>query len=73
MKTRSPRQFFDVIAASAEIGYAEPNKEIFEKAFEHAECCTEESVPAGDWLDKDIAPAKELGMKTVWIKNGPAK
>lgn len=60
------RKFFEVIAASAEIGYAKPNKEIFEKAFALAGCCAEESVMGGDRLDNDIAPAKALGMKTVW-------
>ena len=67
------RKFFEVIAASAEIGYAKPDKEIFEKAFELAGCCAEESVMVGDRLDNDIVPAKALGMKTVWIKNGLAQ
>ena len=66
-------QYFDVIASSAEIGYAKPDKEIFEKAFELAECTAEESVMVGDRLDNDIIPAKALGMKTVWVKNGLAK
>ena len=64
------RQYFDVIATSAEIGYAKPDKAIFEKAFELAECTAAESVMVGDRLDNDIIPAKSLGMKTVWIKNG---
>lgn len=38
------RQFSDVIVSSAEIGYAKPDKEIFEKAFELAVCRAEESV-----------------------------
>ncbi len=67
------RQYLDVIAASAEIGYAKPDKEIFEKAFELAECTAEESVMVGDRLDNDIVPAKAIGMKTVWVKNGLAK
>lgn len=66
-------QFFDVIVASAEVGYAKPDKRIFEKAFMLAGCCAEESVMVGDRLDNDIAPAKALGMITVWIKNGLAK
>lgn len=66
------QKFFEVIAASAEIGYAKPNKEIFEKAFALAGCCAEESVMAGDRLGNDIAPAKALGMKTVWARNGLA-
>ena len=67
------RQYFDVIAASAEIGYAKPDKEIFEKAFELARCTAEESIMVGDRLDNDIIPAKALGMKTVWVKNGLAQ
>ena len=66
-------QYFDVIAASAEIGYAKPDKEIFEKAFELAKCTAAESMMVGDRLDNDIIPAKSLGMKTVWIKNGLAQ
>ena len=66
-------RYFDVIAASAEIGYAKPDKEIFEKAFELAGCYAEECVMVGDRLDNDIIPAKALGMKTVWVKNGLAK
>ena len=67
------RQYFDVIATSAEIGYAKPDKEIFEKAFELAKCTAAESMMVGDRLDNDIIPAKSLGMKTVWIKNGLAQ
>lgn len=66
-------QYFDVIVASAEIGYAKPDKEIFEKAFELARCTAQESVRVGDRLDNDIIPAKAIGMKTVWVKNGLAK
>ena len=67
------RQYFDVIVASAEIGYAKPDKEIFEKAFELAGCYAKECVMVGDRLDNDIIPAKAIGMKTVWVKNGLAK
>ena len=67
------RQYFGVIAASAELGYAKPDKEIFEKAFKLAKCTASESVMVGDRLDNDIIPAKAIGMKTVWIKNGFAQ
>ena len=67
------RQYFDVIAASAEIGYAKPDKEIFEKAFELANCTAAESIMVGDRLDNDIIPAKAIGMKTIWVKNGLAQ
>lgn len=66
-------QFFDVIAASAELGCAKPHKEIFEKALALAGCTPEESAMVGDRLDNDILPAKALGMTTVWIKQGLAQ
>lgn len=64
--------YFDVIAASAEIGAAKPDKAIFERAFELADCKAEEAAMVGDRLDNDILPAKKLGMKTVWIRKGLA-
>ncbi len=67
------QKFFDVIAASAEIGYAKPDRMIFEKALELAMCRAEDSVMVGDRLDNDIIPAKALGMKTIWVKNGLAQ
>ncbi len=67
------RQYFDVIVSSAEIGYAKPDKRIFEKALEMAGCTACESVMVGDRLDNDMIPAKALGMRTVWIKNGLAQ
>lgn len=67
------RQYFEVIASSAEIGYAKPDKEIFERAFKLAGCNAQESVMVGDRLDNDIIPTKAVGMKTVWVKNGLAK
>ena len=73
LETWGLRKYFDIITASAEIGYAKPDKEIFEKAFELAGCTAEESIMVGDRLDNDIIPAKSLGMKTVWLKNGLAK
>ena len=67
------RQYFDIIVASAEIGYAKPDPRIFEKALELAGCTAQECVMVGDRLDNDMHPAKAVGMTTVWIKNGLAK
>lgn len=65
-------KYFDIVASSAELGVAKPDKLIFEKAFELAGCGPENSVMVGDRLDNDIIPAKALGMKTVWIRKGLA-
>ncbi len=63
-------KYFDVLATSAELGVAKPDKLIFEKALELADCLPQNSVMVGDRLDNDIYPAKASGMKTVWIRNG---
>ena len=63
-------KYIDVVAASAELGVAKPDKAIFDKAFKMAGCRAHEAVMIGDRLDNDISPAKKLGMKTVWIRQG---
>lgn len=70
LEARGLLKYFDVVAASAELGVAKPDKMIFQKAFELAECQPLNSVMVGDRLDNDIIPAKKLGMKTVWLRKG---
>ena len=66
-------KYFDVIVASAEAGCAKPDLKIFNLALEQAKCKPENTVMIGDRLDNDILPAKKLGMKTVWVRQGFAK
>ena len=63
-------QYVDVVAASAELGVAKPDRAIFDKALEMAGCTAQEAVMIGDRLDNDISPAKKLGMKAIWIRQG---
>lgn len=63
-------KYIDVVVASAEEGVAKPDKRIFEIALERAGCKPEEAVMVGDRLDNDIVPANEIGMFTIWIKQG---
>ena len=63
-------RYIDVVAASAELGFAKPDEKIFRYALKQAECTAENAVMVGDRLDNDIYPAKKLGMKTVWIRQG---
>jgi 8-oxo-dGTP diphosphatase/putative hydrolase of the HAD superfamily len=65
-------QYFDVVMASAEAGCAKPDMKIFTMALNKAECEPAEAVMVGDRLDNDIIPAKKLGMKTVWVRQGYA-
>lgn len=66
-------EYFEVIVASAEAGCAKPDLRIFEIALEKANCKPSDAVMIGDRLDNDIVPAKKLGMKTIWVKQGFAK
>lgn len=65
-------KYFDVVMASAEAGCAKPDLRIFQMALQKAKCEPNEAVMIGDRLDNDIVPAKELGMKTVWVRQGYA-
>lgn len=65
--------FFDEVVASAEEGISKPDQRIFEIALQRANCLPGEAVMIGDRLDNDILPAKALGMKTVWVKQGPGR
>ncbi len=64
------RDYFDIIVSSAEEGVAKPDKRIFELALQRAGCTAAESCMVGDRLDNDIAPAAEMGMYTVWVRQG---
>lgn len=65
-------KYFDVVMASAEAGCAKPDPKIFTAALDKAGCEPSEAVMIGDRLDNDIIPAKRLGMKTVWVRQGYA-
>ena len=66
-------KYIDLVIASAEEGVSKPDRKIFEIALFRAKCKAENAVMIGDRVDNDIVPAKQLGMKTVWIKQGFGK
>ena len=67
------RRYFDLIVTSAEEGVAKPDPGIFRIALNRAGCAPEQAVMIGDRIDNDIVPAKQMGMKTVRIKQGVGK
>lgn len=66
-------KYIDLVIASAEEGVAKPDRKIFEIALSRANCLPEEAIMVGDRIDNDIIPAKQMGMKTIWIKQGFGK
>lgn len=67
------RDYFKVIIASTEAGCSKPGLQIFRIALDKAGCKPQNAVMIGDRLDNDIIPVKELGMKTIWVKQGYTK
>ena len=63
-------QFFTYVISSSDVGVSKPDSRIFEYALMAAKRAPGEAVMTGDRIDNDVAPAKALGMKTVWIKQG---
>lgn len=63
-------KYIDLAVTSAEAGVAKPDKRIFEIALERGGCKPESAIMIGDRVDNDIVPAKRIGMKTIWIKQG---
>ena len=62
--------YIDLVIASAEEGVEKPDLRIFQLALDRADCKPDEALMVGDRIDNDIIPAKKIGMKTVWIKQG---
>ena len=63
-------QYFKYIISSWDVKVMKPDIRIFEYALGKANCKPQDACMIGDRLDNDILPAKSLGMKTVWIKQG---
>ena len=62
--------YFDAIFSSADLGLAKPNPAIFRLPLQKSNCLPHQAIMIGDRLDNDIVPAKRIGMKTIWIKQG---
>ncbi len=63
-------KYFKYIISSWDLQIMKPDIRIFEYALDKANCTPQEACMIGDRLDNDILPAKSLGMKTIWIKQG---
>ena len=63
-------RYFDFVLGSADVGFSKPDPRIFRLALEKAGCEPREAVMIGDRPDNDIYPAKQLGMRTIRIRQG---
>ncbi len=66
-------KYISLVVASAEEGVAKPDPNIFKIALTKSQCSEKNAVMIGDRIDNDIVPAKNIGMRTIWIKQGFAQ
>jgi len=62
--------FFDEVVTSEEYGLGKPNVEFFNYGLKKIKLKPEEVIYVGDRVDKDIMPAKSVGMHTIRILQG---
>jgi FMN phosphatase YigB (HAD superfamily) len=63
-------QYFTYIETQDNYNVTKPDSRYFEAVLHKDKCKAEESIMVGDRIDKDIIPAKLIGMKTIRIKTG---
>src|SRR5580692_1907225 len=61
-------RLFTAVADSSRIGIFKPDLGIFEAALKKIQCAPESVAMIGDSIGKDCAPARKLGMRTVWLR-----
>ncbi|MEG1579916.1 MAG: HAD family hydrolase [Bacteroidaceae bacterium] len=61
-------KIFPIIIESAVVGVRKPDPAIFQFGIDALQLPAEQVITVGDSFDKDIAPAKKVGCKTIWLK-----
>ncbi len=59
--------FFETIIISGDHGFGKPDRRIFQLALERLGVAAHEAVMIGDSLNRDIAGARDAGIRTIWI------
>ena len=64
--------FFDVVVAKEDTGHLKPSRLPFSAALKQLNLQAEECLMVGDWPEKDIKGASQLGIRTCFAKYGYA-
>jgi putative hydrolase of the HAD superfamily len=59
--------FFNPIIISGEVGSGKPNPKLFQIALETLAVTPDQTVMIGDSLTRDIAGARAVGIRTIWL------
>ena len=65
-------ELFDVLALAKAAGAMKPDPRIWRYALTQAGVAPHQAVHIGNRLDADVRPAKQLGMRTIWLLRGEA-
>lgn len=63
-------KYFSFVISSWDYQIMKPDIRLFQIAVDQSGYNASQTVMVGDRLDNDIFPAKTIGMKTIWIKQG---
>ena len=66
-------RYFAAVADSSRVRIFKPDLGIFEGALKKLQCPAESVAMIGDSLAKDCAPARKLGIRTVWLCPEPRR
>jgi len=61
---------FDVVVTFEDTGERKPNPGPFRKALERLKAKPSETLMVGDWAERDVVGAKQVGMKTIFARYG---
>jgi HAD superfamily hydrolase (TIGR01662 family) len=62
--------YFEAVIGSEDYGVRKPDPAIFQLALDQLGLRPGEAAMIGDRLENDITPAKKMGLKTIWVKQG---
>ena len=62
--------FFDFVSTFEDAGERKPSPVPFQRALDHFDVAPSEAVMVGDWPERDITGADQLGMITVFARYG---
>ena len=68
LKKYDIRQYFEYVVLSRDLGIRKPDPEIFNFTLQNIGVKNYETIHIGDSLEQDIQGAKNVGIKTAWIK-----
>jgi putative hydrolase of the HAD superfamily len=64
--------FVELWNVSEDVGLEKPDPRLFEGAIAASGVAAGRTVMVGDRLDRDVRPARDAGMRTVWVLRGEA-